>query len=123
MSEAGVQIGNADIPGSGSCKTILAWWRDGALLLCGMRYEDQHIDAGISADHPIEMRLLRKADGEVRVEIDATAPTNLRLRKFRLMDEQPCGGSAACKDAGTYSVAIGSGHTCLSLRYSAEEAK
>jgi hypothetical protein len=83
IGSSGLRISHERTEASTSTITsITAWWNDGAILINGTHYQDSRSDAGISADHPVDMSLQRSADGELKVEIDATQATRVTLNQL-----------------------------------------
>ena len=118
MEDAGVQIGgDRHMPENKGCKQVLAWWREGSLLVCGMQYEDRRYHASLSANHPIDLELERGESGEMNFEIHALAPTELTLHNLSLANKADCTGISNCSESGAQAMHVQAGHTTLHLRY------
>jgi len=118
IGDAGVQIdGDRYMSENKSCKQVLAWWRTGSSLVCGMQYEDRRYHAGLSANHPIDLELERGESGEMNFEIHALEPTELMLHNLSLANKADCTGVSNCSESGAQAMHVQAGHTTLHLRY------
>jgi hypothetical protein len=118
MGDTGVRIGeDRQMPVNKGCKQILAWWRSGSLLVCGMQYKDRSYDAGLSANHPIDLELERGEGGEMNFEIHAFASTELTLHNLSPANRADYNCSSNCLKSSVHEIHIQAGYTKLHLRF------